>query len=231
MKNVLLCLPRLRFVTVLLFAGLILQFQNGHAAGVVSGTPTAGPVNLNAKAFDLSKTKLTMAQIRQIPDDAQITVPGGHTVSARRYKKIADAIQKIQARSLKLDPANAFSRAEGAPQAQITKGADIAALAKRKDSDVLQLPDGRKITVRDLKKLSEVYKQIHGQPLTAISSGSPKRPNLEGKAIMVATAEDIQKLEKMPDSTIVENPKGKRATLGELRTFAKEHGKPVGVGR
>lgn len=231
MKNNTLCLSRVRLAALILCAAFSLHFQRANAANI-SNLPAATAADLKGKTFDLSKMKLTMAQIQKLPDDAQITVPGGNVVSAKRYRKIAMAIQKIQQRKLTLNSPMAFSRTQGVPSAQISKGVDLKKLMARPDSDVLQLPDGRKITVKDLKGLSELYQQLHGQSLESVQGANvPKRPNLAGKAIMVSSVEEIQKMSDLPDDTIVENPKGKRATLGEIRKYAQVTGKPVGVGR
>lgn len=172
----------------------------------------------------------TMNQIRSLRDDDVVRFASGRTATAKSVKGMAVAITKIREAGLTSTPkANyQFSRLQGNPQLQLRKGTDLAEVAKRPDLDVLQLPDGRKLTVADLKKLSALNKQLNGKSFFEMQT-RPVNPIRVGSAQKIASPADVQKLENKPDSTLLESPSGKRITLGELRVYAKETGKPLGA--
>jgi hypothetical protein len=176
-------------------------------------------------------SKMTMAQIKALPDNAQVRIPSGRVVSALKYKRVADAILKIKAagNSTMPQPQFLFAKPSGTAKVQLREGVNLQEIAKRPDSDVLQMPDGNKITVGDLKKLSVLQQKLTGKSLLEMKSSA--RPNLSGAAIKVSSPQDIKKLADKPDSTILESASGKRVTLGELREYAKTHGTPLGVAK
>ena len=51
----------------------------------------------------------------------------------------------------------------------------------------------------------------------------------ERQAILIASKDDLRKLAKKPDSTLLRTRSGKNVTLGKLRAYAKAHGTALGV--
>ena len=86
----------------------------------------------------------------------------------------------------------------------------------RPDTDVVQLPNGMKLTVGDMKKLAELSPALKGRAMLPQARG-----DLNGAAIRVTSSADLSKLRNAPDTTILENPNGVRVTLGELRAHAR----------
>lgn len=185
------------------------------------------PPALSGNSLQITK-QTSMNQIRALPDNAMIRTPNGRVMTAKRFKTLADAIAEVRKAGPagKPDPRFAFSRTQGAAQVQLKPGVDLKNIAKRPDSDVLQLPDGRKLTVGDLKKLSAIQQKRTGKSLLDMQSAT--RPSWEGPAIRVNSREELAKLGDKPDSTVLETRTGKRITLGELRAHAKAQGKAIG---
>lgn len=187
-----------------------------------------GPAALSGNSLQITK-QTSMSQIRALSDNATVRTSNGREISAKRFKALADAI--VEARKVgpmaKPNPAFAFSRTQGAAQVQLRPGVNLKEIAKRPDSDVLQLPDGRKFTVGDLKKLSAIHQKRTGKSLMDVQA-SVQRPSREGVAIKVSSKEELKSMAAKPDSTVLETPGGKRITLGELRAVAKARGKTIG---
>jgi hypothetical protein len=93
--------------------------------------------------------------------------------------------------------------------------ADIAAALKRPDNETVQLPSGRLVTVGQLKFVQPLVEKRLGRSLTQINQN-----NLEGPAIKVTkttTKSEWITILRMPDSTVLESPNGKRITVGKLK--------------
>jgi|GEM_PF-2179279 len=173
------------------------------------------------------QTKLS--DLRLLPENAMVQTPSGREIPAKHYVKLADVMAKIRQNGItpRPNPKFIFSRTQGAPQVQLKPGVNLKEVAKRPDTDVLQLPDGRKLTVGDLKKIAVLHQKQTGKSLMDINP-SANSPSRQGNAIKVTSNADIKKLSSQPDSTILETPKGKRITLGELRAYAKANNKAFG---
>lgn len=199
---------------------------------IIGSTTSAFAID-KAAPQDISHYQITkqttITQIRNLPENTQIKTPSGRTITALQYKKIADAILKIrsQGKSTQVKPQFKFSHTTGAPKIMLKPGADLKEISTRPDSEVIQLPDGRTLTVGDLKKLSKVHEITKGKSL--FSNPSKPKVSRAGKTIKVYSQEDFKKLESKPDSTVLETKSGKRMTLGELRAYAKANGLPVGA--
>ena len=173
--------------------------------------------------------QMKLADIRALPAGTTVRLPNGHVMPAQHFAKLADAITKIQQGSAaaKANPQRAFSRTTAPAQLQLKPGVNLREVAKRPDSDVLQLPNGQKLTVGDLKKVAAVEKARTGRSLLEAPSVAAL-PSRAGPALRITSRDDFRKLDGKPDSTVLESSKGKRITLGELRAYAKVNGKPLG---
>jgi hypothetical protein len=166
-----------------------------------------------------------MTEVRALPDNAMVQTQGGRVVSARTLKRLADAIQ--MAKKGQSAPASLpqFSRPQGAAQVQVKPGTDLHALAARPNNDVMLLPNGQKMTVGEFKALSELARRQTGR---SIIERQPVRAAATGPVIKIKSNAELGKLADKPDATILENPQGQRITLGELRSYAKQHGRTLG---
>jgi len=196
------------------------------AAGHVFATSPQGVAGAN---LQIGK-HTTLSQIRALPDSAPVRTPGGRVTTAGRFKALADAIVRIRQKGAgtQPNPAFALSRTRGPAQLVLAPGADLREVAKRPESDVIGLPDGRTITVGDLKKLSAFQQRRTGRALLDAPSVA-RRQARTGPATRIDSTDDLARLAGRPDSLLLETRTGKRLTLGELRAYARANGTKLGV--
>ena len=122
--------------------------------------------------------------------------------------------------ALKIKPAATGTR--------INNAADLAAALKRPGNETVQLPSGRLATVGQIKFLQPEVEKRLGRKLNAL----PQRPNLSGPAIKITKgttkSEWVDILHKDP-GTVLENPKGTRITVGELKAYLAKSTKATPV--
>lgn len=179
----------------------------------------------SAEQFEVTK-KTKISQIRELPDDKLVRMSNGKTIRAGNLKAFADLIKNARAKGTFVKPAEKFVNPQGIAQIQVAKGTNLHTLKTRGNSEVIQLPSGRKMTVGDFKKMDQIAIAMTGKSITDRQAPPPKS---SGPAIKIKSAKDLEALASKPDSTLLESPFGKKITLGELRAYAKKNNKPVGV--
>jgi len=105
--------------------------------------------------------------------------------------------------------------ASGSSMLKISPGMSPAVLAGRPDSESVQLPSGRTITLgklRELSRLSQRLKEAKAKPLPAALTLQPAKTGR-----LVKNANDLSAALKRPDSETVQLPSGTRITVGTLR--------------
>lgn len=175
--------------------------------------------------FEVTKTT-KMSQIRALPDNKLVRMKNGRVIPAKNLKAFADMLKNLNTKSAPVRASEKFSTAQGAAQIQLTKGSNLHLLQGRNNSEVIQLPSGRKLTVGDFKKLDQVAVAMTGKSITSRQAALPKG---SGTPIKIKSKKDFETFADKPDSTILESPSGKKITLGELRAYAKKNNKPLGV--
>jgi hypothetical protein len=204
----------------LVFLITVLPFAVNAAAANESDSAASSPEIFRVKG------KSSYSQIRNLKDDQKVELSSGRVVSAGRMKDLADF---IRAASKVKKPAatgmTSFSRPTTG-NIKIEKGFNLRSIDKLKPNETMRLPSGRMITASDFKKLDQLNKTINGRSLL---DNQPQLPNRSGPAIKISSPKDLDALKDKPDSTVLENPAGKRITLGELRAYAKKQNKPFGV--
>lgn len=174
---------------------------------------SSAPLELSAAG----QPPVTLAHLRTLPPDTPLRTAGGRVVTARQMIALTDAIRSATSKP-HAPSETGFSRPQGPATTELSRGSYLPAVFNRPATDVVQLPNGAKLTVADLKRLDNVMQRWKGH---GIAQTQPARPNLAGPAVMVHNAHELQALQGKPDSTVLENPKGVRVTLGELRAQAK----------
>jgi len=105
-------------------------------------------------------------------------------------------------------------------------------LGARPDSDLVELSDGKRVRLGDLRRIELAAKKLRSAPATAIvPQGLRFKPAATG--IRVDNADALVAALKRPDSDTVVLPSGRRATVGQLR-FVQARvearlGRPLGV--
>lgn len=168
--------------------------------------------------------KTTMTHLQSLPDNQIVRMSNGREVPAANLKALANFIRTAKKAPGK--PPQKFIMPAGAAQVQVQKGFNLHALSSRNNSDVIQLPSGRKMTVDQFKKIDMLAKITTGKSLL---ERQPAEPVAKGPAIKIKSVQDLKALAGKPDSTLLESPLGKKITLGELKEYAKKNGKDLGV--
>lgn len=110
---------------------------------------------------------------------------------------------------------------------KMTPGMTTQSLANRADSDLVDLSSGRRLPVRDLRRLDAV-----GQKLRAAGAGKTMSPALTArpaaKGIPLRQRNDLLAALKRPDSDTIQLPSGERLTVGQLRLLKPEIEKRLG---
>lgn len=184
----------------------------------------AAPALTNEQFEVTKKTKLS--EIRALPDNKPVRMTNGRVIPAKNLKAFADMLKSAKTKSAPVRATEKFSPAQGAAQIQLTKGSNLHLLKTRSNSEVIQLPSGRKMTVGDFKKMDQIAIAMTGQSITSRQTAPPTG---SGTPIKIKSKKDFETFSGKPDSTILESPSGKKITLGELRAYAKKNNKPLGV--
>lgn len=180
---------------------------------------------LTSEQFEVTK-KTKLSEIRALPDNKPVRMTNGRVIPAKNLKAFADMLKNAKTKGAVSRATEKFSTAQGAAQIQLAKGSNLHFLKTRNNSEVIQLPSGRKLTVGDFKKLDQVAVAMTGQSITSRQAAPPKG---SGTPIKIKSQKDFEALADKPDSTLLESPLGKKITLGELRAYAKKNNKPLGV--
>jgi len=160
---------------------------------------------------------LTIQHLNARPDDDQIELSNGKRIrlgDVRKFTKTAHKARTTppgsltpQAFKLKPSPTGGFT---------VRSKADLDNVLKRPDTDTVVLPSGKRTTVAMLKLLQpQVDEQRRLRPPSATKT--LQRPNLSGNAEKITAQTDWYSVLKKPDNTVLENNKGKRITVGELK--------------
>lgn len=179
----------------------------------------AASVATGGEAAQNNMLKLTpdmsAATLAGRPDSTLVLLPSGKTIKLGKLRRLLDLSRKAKQakakplpRALTLQPAQA-----GHP---VRDAQDLSAALKRSDRETLQLPSGKRITVGMLRYLQPLVEQRLGRKLSGPATRSKRTGNII-KIKKTTDKEDWIKILQQPDSTILENPNGKRVTVGELK--------------
>lgn len=198
-------------------ASALAQVPGTAPAPKPPGTPQA-PTTASTR-IKLSP-QVTLQSLRSAPPTAMVETKRGRTVSAAHVVAIADAIRAANAKPRAASPSG-FAKPSGAASVVLRPGSHLPSVLARPASDVVQLPNGTKMTVGDLNRVASVMQRMGRGSVASLPSS---RASVNGPATRVASARDLEALKDKPDSTILENRNGVRVTLGELRGAAKRPG-------
>jgi hypothetical protein len=159
----------------------------------------------------------TLQGLRNLPADATVQTRSGRVVPARQVVALADALRATSAKP-RQPSETGFSRTQAAASVQVRPGTYLPGLLSRPANEVVQLPNGVKMTVGDLNKFNALMQRVQGRSVAQLPSS---RANLAGPALRINSARELERLRDKPDATVLENRNGVRVTLGELRAKAK----------
>jgi hypothetical protein len=89
------------------------------------------------------------------------------------------------------------------------------AILSRPDSDLVELPNGQRLRVGDIRQLSALAQKMQAKPGALAAPALAAKPAATG--IRVSNAAELAAALKRPDGDTVVLPSGRRATVGQLR--------------
>lgn len=165
---------------------------------------------------------MTMQSLANRPNTDLVELKNGHHVTVGDVRRLDAIMQRLRAPRADKTPA-AFKLKPAPTGIPIRNRADLAtALSNRHDSDTVQLPSGRRVTIGLIKEAQPLVQQRLGYKLTDLL----QQPNLSGPSIKISKTtpkSDWQNIAKKPDSAVLELPDGKRFTVGQLRQVAAKY--------
>ncbi|HEX9627027.1 MAG TPA: hypothetical protein VGA00_08835 [Acidiferrobacterales bacterium] len=108
---------------------------------------------------------------------------------------------------------------------RFTPGMPQNALAGRPDSDFVELSDGRRLRVGDVRRLKQAAQRMRAadKPLPPALT---VKPASSGKP--VGNADELAAALKLPDSATLQLPSGRRVTVGQIKFFRPQIEKRLG---
>jgi hypothetical protein len=103
----------------------------------------------------------------------------------------------------------------------------------RPNTDVVEMPDGRRVKLGDIRRLKDMAKRLRATPPgSKLPNAFRTRPAATGTPIN--NAADLSAALKRPDTDTVVLPSGRRVTVGMIRQFQpqveKRIGRPLAAG-
>ena len=165
------------------------------------------------------------------PDTDLIELSNGRRIQLGDVRRMLAQSQKIRAAASA--PPSAFRIAPAATGLRIQTSAELGnALRTMRDTDTVQLPSGRRVTVGQIKALQPAIEKRLGHKL-----GEPATTvKLTGPSIKFAPGmTDVQLHKLLPahptNETILESPRGTRVTVGQIQRYLQstEGGSPTAI--
>ena len=153
-----------------------------------------------------------------IPDKALVEFAPGKRISLGTLRKLEAKQQNMRAPKIDRLP-SALRMKPAATGRRLFSGSELPTILKLPDQETIILPSGRRVTVGQIKFLWPFVEKQTGVSLTMM----PKRSHLQGAATKVDDQSDWQTVLKMPDSSVLESPRGQRITVAEARQYLAQH--------
>ena len=141
-----------------------------------------------------------------------IELPKGRHIAVGALRKIQAAQQRALAAP---KTGSVFAVKPAASGMRLSNKADFAAALKLSDNQTVQLPSGRTATAGQVKALLPEVERRLGHKLDASGAPAP----LTGPTYKISNtikADEWRQVLRKPTSTILENQRGKKITVGEL---------------
>jgi hypothetical protein len=199
-----------RLIGMLLCAGMVLFSATGSKAASMA---TQG----GATGSSILKISpgMSPAVLAGRPDSESVQLPSGRTITLGKLRELSRLSQRLK--EAKAKPLPTALTLQPAKTGRLVKNAnDLSAALKRPDSETVQLPSGKRITVGTLRYLQPLVEQRLGRKF----SDAGTQPDRAAKIIKIESTTDKKawiNILKQPDATVLESPAGKRITVGELK--------------
>lgn len=188
----------------------------------ITSTIPNGAVIPNGTAIKFDPA-MTTAQLRALPRGTGIALHSGRIVSAERLLATQEALKSIAARQSQLRAMDLqMSRPTGAPQIEWAGPQQFAQVNRMQPNTVVRLADGRLLMADDINKLQALAARTD-LPRKLEERATQQSRSLRGTpALVVRNADDLRKVERLPDTAIVATEDGQRTTAGDIRKALAE---------
>ena len=193
-------------------------------SAATAASATTAPIALSTDNMKFVPGKISLAQVRALPQGAMIELNNGRKVKASQFVATADALKGLSGKPAKLKRMDfTFTRPVAVAQLKLNS-TNLATARAMAPNTVLELPNGLKMTSAELKQLDTLEARTNIRQMLIAQAGPAAAANkYAGRpAIKLRTKADIEQLKGKPDGTIVEAPDGSRSTLGELKAALAE---------
>jgi hypothetical protein len=182
---------------------LLLAPIAAYAAAPAASTPLAPSV-----AVVKLRPNFSAAELVAMPSTQIVEFPNGLRLSIADVRSLAPAAERLRAAR-----GGTLRQPLTGPVVRVSPGTSLADVHHAPDNAVLQLPDGRRMTVAQFRSVQGLL------PKGDTRRSHTTQTNRAGPAIKVARGTPPAELLKRPDTDVLESPSGKRITVGELRRF------------
>jgi hypothetical protein len=185
--------------------------------GLILSLPFGGAVAADATASRVIRYTPGMKAdaLRGLPDSTLVTLSSGRQVSLGQVRQLRALGQRMRSTVRKPLPPALLARA-AARGTRVANSDDLRAALSRPDSDTIELPSGRRMTVGQLKFVMPQVEQALGRPLGPGLAASTAR------VLPVDSRSDWKSILQMPDTTLLQTPKGTRVTVGDIKQALRE---------
>jgi hypothetical protein len=163
-------------------------------------------------------------QFRALPDSARLVLPDGRQLRVGDLRKLTALGKQMRATTRKQLPPALVQRS--APRGtRVASADDLRAALSRPDTDTIELPSGKRMTVGQLRFVMPQVERGLGRPLGAGGAAA-------ARVIHVNARSDWKGILKMPDATLLETSNGTRVTVGDIKRRLREESTPrIGMSR
>ena len=186
-------------------------------------TPQAGTAG-GALKFT---SAMTVQSLAGRPDAELVELSNGKSISVGALRRLDAARQKMLAAKVASTP-SVLRIKPAATGIRVNNRADfLTALNSRQDSETIQLPSGRRVTIGQIRLVQPYIEKRMGRKLSDLS----QQQQLSGPAIKITAASTDKTFWKdmlqQPgnDNKVLESPHGKRITVGELKQYLAKSAK------
>ncbi|MEZ4601470.1 MAG: hypothetical protein R2940_16905 [Syntrophotaleaceae bacterium] len=140
---------------------------------------------------------------------------------------VAISIMAIMTIPLATEAADLGVQPAGPHVVPISPDLRLSSLASRPDSDQVELSDGKRVRLGELRRMDQAARRLRSAPATAIVPAPLRhKPAATGKRVDSPTA--LAEALKYPDNETIELPSGHRLTVGQLRFLQPQIEKRLG---
>lgn len=155
--------------------------------------------------------------LRKLPDSAMLVLPDGRQLRLGNVRKLTALGKQMRTAPRKPLPPALVQRP--APRGtRVASADDLRAALSRPDTDTIELPSGKRMTVGQLRFVLPQVERGLGRTLASQRASA--------RVVRVDSGADWKRVLQMPDATVLETPNGTRVTVGDIKRRLREESTP-----